>query len=376
MNNVINYSFFEGFSTDQLNRLLTSAELIEFKKDTVFIKEGVSENIFYYIQQGSVKVFTHSSKRDYLITTLYAGNTVGELALIDPSPRSASVKTIEDSCIYKFDIKNLESDPELQEILTIIKQKISNQLSGRLRLTNNITVSALEKRYVMSIFSVRMLILLSLYTLSLNIIEASQRYFQSRTLISVGLILVFVFVLFSIVRSSGYPLSFYGFRADNLYKNILEAILYSIPVMLLILIGKWLAIFMEPAFNHIPLFDPSSIFKNGATFTLRIYLLSLLLYALFCPVQEFLVRGCVQTSLQTLFEGSPGQIKWKSIIVSNLIFASAHSHTSTEFALMAFLPGLFWGWMFYRQKSLIGVSISHIIIGVWAVFIVGIEKVI
>ncbi|KTD02871.1 CAAX amino terminal protease family protein [Legionella geestiana] len=178
------------------------------------------------------------------------------------------------------------------------------------------------------------------------------------------------------VRASGYPLSYYGFRADNLYRNLSEAILFSIPVMLIVVMIKWLIISMDPALNHIPMIDIASIFENGAPFSLRIYLLSMIAYALFCPVQEFLARGCVQTSLQHLFEGSETQIKWKSIVVSNLIFASAHSHTGADFALFVFLPGLFWGWMFYRQKSLIGVSVSHTLIGVWATFIIGIERVI
>lgn len=123
---IIADGFFEGLTAVQLDTLLHSGELIEFKKETVFIKEGACESTFYYIQKGSVNVFINSGNNDYVIAALNAGSAVGELVLIDSCPRSASVKTTEDSSIYKFDIHCLESSPELQEILGVIKKKYLN----------------------------------------------------------------------------------------------------------------------------------------------------------------------------------------------------------------------------------------------------------
>jgi membrane protease YdiL (CAAX protease family) len=36
------------------------------------------------------------------------------------------------------------------------------------------------------------------------------------------------------------------------------------------------------------------------------------------------------------------------------------------------VPGLFWGWMFARQRSIVGVTVSHIVVGLWANFLVGV----
>jgi hypothetical protein len=63
-----------------------------------------------------------------------------------------------------------------------------------------------------------------------------------------------------------------------------------------------------------------------------------------------------------------------SIVLSNILFAGGHSHISFGFALSVFVPGIFWGWLFAKQNSLIGVSVSHVLIGVWGAFIVGIEN--
>jgi membrane protease YdiL (CAAX protease family) len=40
---------------------------------------------------------------------------------------------------------------------------------------------------------------------------------------------------------------------------------------------------------------------------------------------------------------------------------------------MAFLPGLFWGWLYSRHRTLIGVTISHILIGAWIFYFVGVH---
>jgi membrane protease YdiL (CAAX protease family) len=42
----------------------------------------------------------------------------------------------------------------------------------------------------------------------------------------------------------------------------------------------------------------------------------------------------------------------------------------------AFVPGLFWGWMFAKQRSLVGVTVSHIAVGLWAIFALGVHAII
>jgi membrane protease YdiL (CAAX protease family) len=178
------------------------------------------------------------------------------------------------------------------------------------------------------------------------------------------------------MRHSGYSMSFYGLNRKNWFNNSVVAISLTIPLMLLILIIKWALITFIPSLQGIRLFDPGAIFKKGTNFYLSTYLSSLFAYALFCPLQEFIIRGGIQTSLENFFDKEQKKSTWLAILVSNLLFASAHSHTSPGFALSAFIPGLFWGWLYARQRSLIGVGISHVLLGVWAAFIVGFQNII
>ncbi|HAT1596478.1 TPA: CPBP family intramembrane metalloprotease, partial [Legionella pneumophila] len=93
----------------------------------------------------------------------------------------------------------------------------------------------------------------------------------------------------------------------------------------------------------------------------------------FAPVQELMTRSALQSTFFLFLPGEKLFRKWNAILLSNLIFATMHTHLGFNYTSLTFIAGLFWGWLFHRQQSLIGVSVSHIILGVWSMFIVGLD---
>ena len=87
------------------------------------------------------------------------------------------------------------------------------------------------------------------------------------------------------------------------------------------------------------------------------------------PLQEFLVRGILQGTLEEFLIGKYRVLL--AILISNLIFSFIHLPLSMFMVALTFFAGLFWGWLYSRQKSILGVSISHFILGIWAESIVG-----
>ena len=58
-----------------------------------------------------------------------------------------------------------------------------------------------------------------------------------------------------------------------------------------------------------------------------------------------------------------------AIVLSNAAFAPLHLHVSPYFGLLApmvFVLGLPLGWLYARHRSLLGVALAHVIIGLWA----------
>jgi membrane protease YdiL (CAAX protease family) len=92
------------------------------------------------------------------------------------------------------------------------------------------------------------------------------------------------------------------------------------------------------------------------------------LYLALTPIQEFVARYCLQAPLQAFLPGTVLQRRLLSILISNLLFAGAHMHISGAFALVAFIPGIFWGWIFARTNSLFAAATSHFLIGGAGIF--------
>ncbi|MDI1353066.1 MAG: CPBP family intramembrane metalloprotease, partial [bacterium] len=77
-------------------------------------------------------------------------------------------------------------------------------------------------------------------------------------------------------------------------------------------------------------------------------------YLLLTPLQELIVRGGVQSSLQEFLSGKYRVLM--AIVVSNLIFSMTHLHMSIGMGLFVLVYGIYWGFLYARQGHIIGVS--------------------
>jgi CRP/FNR family cyclic AMP-dependent transcriptional regulator len=91
-----NVSLFEGLSQTQLDRLGERAVTRSYPKGAIIISEGDEAGTLYIVISGSVKVYlSDDAGKEVILSTLGPGEHFGELALLDDTPRSASVATCE-----------------------------------------------------------------------------------------------------------------------------------------------------------------------------------------------------------------------------------------------------------------------------------------
>ncbi|NOZ85606.1 MAG: Stp1/IreP family PP2C-type Ser/Thr phosphatase [Deltaproteobacteria bacterium] len=124
---------FKHLDYQELVKVLNITILDTYKEDEVLIEEGQSGDEFYVILNGQVEV----SKEGVTLTHLSDGDHVGELALIERVPRTATVKAVMDTkvlAIHRADFYDLiRKEPILAVKLLWIFLK---ELSSRLRQTN------------------------------------------------------------------------------------------------------------------------------------------------------------------------------------------------------------------------------------------------
>lgn len=113
------------------------------------------------------------------------------------------------------------------------------------------------------------------------------------------------------------------------------------------------------------------MFGHPANFHLGAWLVFVGVYFVLSFAQE-LVRCAIQGSLALDYRASGQPDRWRSVLVANLLFAATHVHLGLLFPLVASVPGLFWGWMYRRERSFLGLGFSHALVGSWAFFALGI----
>lgn len=231
--------------------------------------------------------------------------------------------------------------------------------------TNPITLEA----KVIDNFFAQLIVVLSLYLFFLtgffSIRDRFSFLMQTAFLPMVGAILLLIPVIYLIihlVKSPNFRWEYLGFTWKRWLPVTLESIFYTLLIIVLITGLKWLDLH-EVLYQHPPpLFN--YFILNWSQYTLTV-MLFIGIYITVALCQEIAIRSVMQTVLSLRF--STGC----AIILSNLIFAVLHLILSFSYGVAIFILGTFWGWLFARQRSLIGVFLSHSLIGVWVLYVLG-----
>ncbi|MDP4916193.1 MAG: Crp/Fnr family transcriptional regulator, partial [Haliea sp.] len=137
---------FQGLSKEELDALASSSTSRSFPKNTVVIHENDPADSLFVIESGKVKVYcSDKNGKEFIMNTQGAGDYFGELALLDDSLRSASVRTVEKCSfciIFKEDFNRV-----LDEHPSIARKLISNLAQRVRKLTADVKSLALQDVY-------------------------------------------------------------------------------------------------------------------------------------------------------------------------------------------------------------------------------------
>ena len=290
------------------------------------------------------------------------------------------MKAVKSTSVLEFDIKGIQQYPEIHNKLSLY---LAQRTAKRLRYLSEVTVKSMEKELqeaqkhrALGLLMVTVLSIVCVYMLTLPFLEKLKLDLPITTIISAPMVIIIVLIMLLVMKRSGFPWKTFGIRFKNWQHDILVALGMSVPVIVVLMAAKWAVIHFILKDPTMPLINPQSSMPGRIPFSLPLYLTSLIAYIFMAPLQELIVRGALQSGFYMFLPGTEKKRLWIAIIISNLIFSLPHLYHSPYFALLVLIPGIFWGWLYARQKSLVGVSISHIFIGVWMVFIVGFEQLI
>jgi membrane protease YdiL (CAAX protease family) len=162
----------------------------------------------------------------------------------------------------------------------------------------------------------------------------------------------FIFFSLSFIIRFRRPFSEFGLTLRNARKSLIESGLATLG-MVAILIGLKI-VFVKTGWMQS---DGRLFLREAADWTFIVYLVV-------APLQEFIGRGVTQSAIEQVITGSSR--KFIVVLLSSMIFGLTHLPYSQTFALMSVAGGVVWGILYLRHRTILGISISHYIIGLTA----------
>jgi CRP-like cAMP-binding protein len=369
----------------QLARART--EHLDLPAGAVILREGDHNKRLYLIRAGEVGLVKRSAasgRVEHRIAVLGPGERIGEISLADGSPVSATVRALTQVRLDVLDLDGMEQDPRLLRLHDALLRSMVKNLAQRLRESSQLTTETLASqlrlqrlRGTIARFIVVMLTLFSLYAFFLRAVQDLGAYSWVSVFGSPAIIVMFALAVIYMIRTSPLSRRLFGLTTRSAMPAVRDALVWTALFLVTLTVLKALAVTYLPEHQDKPIFTLAQAFTRATpsgTVDWVFYLGGLGLYALLCPAQELIGRSGVQAPLYEFMEGSETKRHVLAILISNLIASAAHVHLGMAMALVTFVPGLFWGWLFMRHRSIVGVSISHALIGGYAIFALGIEN--
>lgn len=146
---LLRHALFGGLSEEDLDILLPRMKEEAFEEGKVIVKEGDEGDRLYFILSGSVEILRKATAFRHVgslrrLAVLQAGNTFGEMMIIDVQRRSASVRALEPvttlSLSHAEMYKLYQKHPKLH---TRILLNLAREISRRLRKMDRLVGSSL-----------------------------------------------------------------------------------------------------------------------------------------------------------------------------------------------------------------------------------------
>jgi CRP/FNR family cyclic AMP-dependent transcriptional regulator len=360
---------FRRCTADDLAALAAQARTVAFAPQADLVREGDPADDLLVLEDGHAQVLKRAPDGgEHPINRLGPGDSIGEMALFDRVPRSATVRaegTVR-ARVLPLDalVRLAQARPSMVPVLVDIGALLADRLrqSSERAAAEAARVLAEERtRSVMGRFTLLLMAAYTLYTWVLGTAVQMKQSLGHSEFFTVPAIVVCCGILFAFVRSSRYPAAFFGLTAKHAGRDVREAVLWTLPLMAGTVLLKMAMVRWLPSMEGRAVFE---MFAPAGGFNPWLALA----YMVFAPFQELLYRGGVQGPLAFFLTG-----RWRhlyAIVGANIVFSAAHLYVSPGLAAVAFVAGLFWGWLYARQRAqeggLAGVSVSHVLLGFWA----------
>ena len=136
------FDFFKNLADETIHALVEKVEPLTMKGGEVLFNKGDEGDALYILEEGNVKMVSKDKGgAEIVLNHVGPGSIIGEMALIEESPRSAGVIALEDIKLLK-----LGQDEFMSVLMSqpLLGKEISRMIAERLRFTTTYIENAIE----------------------------------------------------------------------------------------------------------------------------------------------------------------------------------------------------------------------------------------
>jgi membrane protease YdiL (CAAX protease family) len=232
-------------------------------------------------------------------------------------------------------------------------------------------VKETKTRVHMGIFLINIVTAICLFTYGIDGLRYLVKTVPNTSYLALPLTLFVAIFLLLMMKFSNLTWKEFGLTVVNWKQAVFEGIVFPIPVMAIGVCLKWALIEWNSSYFGREIFEPFAAIQDPSQKNWPYWIgLNLLYWLIIVPIQELVARGGIQGLLEKFLTGKYHILL--SILMSNLIFGTVHVFFALNVGLITFFGGLFIGWIYSRTHNLISSCIAHILLGTWAISILGV----
>jgi CRP-like cAMP-binding protein/membrane protease YdiL (CAAX protease family) len=366
---------FTGCASADIRAFLEDqAEPREARAGQRILDEGDEADALWILLEGEVEVVQRSESAGELVLARLDGTRVlDEASLFERGPRSVTVRAVSSCRLLRVPLARFDAAALADAVRANLAPDLARGLSEARRAAvqyHEATVDETRRRRAIGEYMVRIFAICAFYMFVMSEVTNDWAFGPQYSFFLALTLLALAFAVASFIKKDVLPRAIFGLSLRDWRRVSVEAVLWALPLMAVIVAIKAALIHTVPSFADVPLFDFGEPWRPS----LGYFILVETLYTMLVPVQQFIARSGMQAPFEHLLHGRYRRAK--AIVLSSVLFSAMHVHFGPSFAIAVFPMGLYWGWMFSRQRSLLGVSLSHILVGNFVFAVVGVGGII
>jgi CRP-like cAMP-binding protein len=350
-----------GMTPGELRALSGLMRARIYPPGAVIIEEGALHDKIFFVRSGAARVLKQSPSRQTAFTVSHvdAGSGFGEMSFLDHQPASATVQaTTECSVVYvtRGDLDRLD-EREARGVREKLTNGVALTMVKRMRFSSDAHVRALQSelaesqlRNEFARFFIITMILFGLASLVQKVIRTGVSP-SVHMVYSWGILLLTLAPIAWFARRQSHPTSSFGLTLCGWRRSLGEAAACS--AVLCVAAVTYRLAFRGPG-------EPLVTWGSLAGYSPAEFAFFFIAYGPHSFLQEFIGRGVIQGSLARFI---PDAGSAAPILLTSALFGIFHTYVSVSFALITFVVSVFFGKLYQRHGTLLGVTVLHCTLG-------------